>query len=101
MRVAGDVTRHSWLRAAAPSALALALVSGSAPASAHTRVFIGGPFGFPVPYAYPHYYDPYPVPYPSVAYPAPPPPGWAPGHWELRYDPWGRPYQAWIPPHLE
>jgi hypothetical protein len=77
----------------------LALLGAAAPASAHTRVFIGGVFGVPAPY--PYYYPAYPTPYPWGVYPAPPPPGFAPGHWEWRYDAWGRRYQVWIPPHLE
>ena len=76
--------------------LSLFLLGAARPASAHVRVFVGGAIGFPVyPYPYPYYYYPYPAPYPEV-----PPPGWAPGHWEWRYDPWGRPYRVWVPPHL-
>ena len=61
---------------------ALLLLGPARPANAHARVFVGGAIGFPVyPYPYPYYY-PYPVPYPEV-----PPPGWAPGRWESRYDP--------------
>ena len=89
---------NSWRRAGVMAAalLALLLLVGPArPASAHVRVFVGGAVGFPVyPYPYPYYY-PYAAPYPEV-----PPPGWEPGHWEMRYDPWGRPYRAWVPPHL-
>jgi len=74
---------------------ALLLLGPARPASAHVRVFVGGAVGFPVyPYPYPYYY-PYAPPYPEV-----PPPGWEPGHWEMRYDQWGRPYRAWVPPHL-
>jgi len=87
-----------WRRAGVMAAalLGVLLLLGHArPANARVRVFVGGAIGFPVyPYPYPYYY-PYAVPYPEV-----PPPGWAPGHWETRYDPWGRPYRAWVPPHL-
>ncbi len=76
----------------AAAALGVLLMGPARPASAHVRVFVGGAVGFPV-YPYPYYY-PY-APYPEV-----PPPGWEPGRWEWRYDPWGRPYRAWIPPHL-
>ena len=66
----------------------------------HSHFFIDGGFFFdpffPYYYSYPYpYYYPYPAPYPEV-----PPPGWAPGQWEWRYDPWGRPYRVWVPPHL-
>ena len=91
------MTRHPWRGPAAVSALGAVLLSAVAPASGHPRVFVGGVLGFPAPYAYPHY-DPA---YPGLAYPDPPALGWVPGHWEERYDPWKRPYQAWIPPHLE
>ena len=87
-----------WRRAGVMAAalLGVLLLLGPArPANARVRVFVGGAIGFPVyPYPYPYYY-PYAVPYPEV-----PPPGWAPGHWETRYDSWGRPYRAWVPPHL-
>lgn len=81
----------------AAALVAAFLVAGSpSPASARVHVFIGA--GLPYPYyAYPYY--PYP-PYPYVAYPAVPPPGWVPGHWEYRYDPYGRRYPVWVPPHL-
>jgi hypothetical protein len=98
VRVAGPVKGPR--SAAAAAVLVLLVVSAAAPARAHTRVFIGGVLGFPAPYPYPRYYA-YPVPYPAGVDPAVLPPGWAPGHWEWRYDRWGRPYQAWIPPHLE
>jgi hypothetical protein len=81
--------------------LLLTLVVGAAApraAEAHGRVFIGiGPV-----YSYPYYYPP-PVffPYPAPVWtPDVPPPGWAPGHWERRYDHAGRPYDVWVPPHL-
>ncbi len=75
-----------------------AVLSAAAPAAAHVRVFVGGVVGAPWPHPYaPYYYYP-PSPYPPL--PESPPPGWVPGHWELRYDAWGRPYRAWIPPHL-
>jgi hypothetical protein len=103
--------RH-WLRVIGAVAVAFVLLDAPAPASAHVHVFVGGAFGFPV-YAYPYYpyypyqpyqpYQPYyppPIPYPYVAYPAPPPPGWAPGRWEWRHDPWGSPYRVWVPAHL-
>ena len=88
-------------RAACVVVLAVALVmSAAAPARAHVGVgvYVGGPvWDYPAPYPY---YAPYPPPYPA-AYPyAVPPPGWVSGHWEWRYDPWGRRYRAWIPPHL-
>jgi hypothetical protein len=83
---------------------AIALVAvRAAPAVAGAHVFIGGTFGFPY-YPYPGYgYYPYPYAYP-YPYPyyteAAPPPGYDPGHWERRYDPWGREYWAWVPSHL-
>ena len=90
----GDKRRRAGVMAAALLA-PLFLLSPARPASAHVRVFVGGAVGFPVyPYPYPYYY-PYSAPYPEV-----PPPGWAPGQWEWRYDPWGRPYRTWVPPHL-
>jgi hypothetical protein len=85
--------------------LAAALVmSAAAPAAARVGVgiYVGGPaWGYPAPYGgYPYpYYAPYAPPYPS-AYPYVPPPGWVPGRWEWRYDPWGRRYRVWVPPHL-
>jgi len=83
------------------AALVLILLLGgaAAPASAHVRIFVGGVLGFPG-YAYPVVY-PYAVPYPYVAYPAFPPPGWVPAHWEWRYDRWGRPLRVWVPAHLQ
>jgi len=81
----------------AAAVLAGFLLGSSRPAGAHVRVFVGGAVGLPV-YVYPYpYYS-----YPYVSYPAyeVPPPGWAPGHWEWRYDPWGRRYRAWVPSHL-
>ena len=73
----------------------LLLLGPARPASAHVRVFVGGAVGFPV-YPYPYYY-PYGVPYPAYDVP---PPGWEPGRWEWRSDPWGRRYRVWVPPHL-
>jgi hypothetical protein len=83
-------------------ALALVLVGAAAvPARAHTRVIVGGTFGVPVYPPYPYYYPYYPYPYPPYSYaPAVPPPGWDPGHWEWRYDAWGRPLRVWVPAHL-
>ena len=81
-------------------AAALLMVSIAAPAAARVHVFVGGAFGVPVyPYAYPY---PYPYYY-APAYPGPvaPPAPWVPGHWEWRYDQWGRRYRAWVPAHLE
>ena len=88
---------NGWRRAGVMAAalLGVLLLGPARPASASVRVFVGGAVGFPVyPYPYPYYY-PYPAPYAEV-----PPPGWAPGQWEWRYDPWGRPYRVWVPPHL-
>ena len=92
-------------RAACVAVLAVALVlSAAAPVRAHVGVFVGvGPgWGYPgpYPYAYPYpypYYAPYPYAYPAAVAP----PGWVPGRWEWRYDPWGRRYRAWIPAHLQ
>jgi len=92
-------------------ALALILfVSAPAHAGAHVGVFIGVPgWGYPAPYPYPYAYPPYPyyapyayyAPYPTYAGPyGAAPPGWVLGHWEWRYDPWGRSYPTWIPVHL-
>jgi hypothetical protein len=107
VRVGGSVTGRRSAPVTRVAALAL-LLGAAAPAAAGTRVFIGGAFGFPGPYAYPGGYYPYPYayPYPYPAYPGvgyggAPPAGWVPGHWEWRYDPAGRRYQAWIPAHLE
>ena len=76
------------------------LVGAAAPAAAHVDVFVGGAFGFPA-YPAPYYYGcVYTAPYPYVAYPGLPPPGWVPGHWEWRYDAWGRAVQVWMPAHL-
>jgi hypothetical protein len=82
-------------------ALLLALSLGAArPAAARVHVFVGGVIGAPVyPYPPPAYY-PSPVPAPYPYYPTPPPDAWAPGHWEWRYDAWGRPFQVWTPPYL-
>jgi hypothetical protein len=92
-------TRRLGLFGAMALAALLVLLS-TAPASARVRVYIGGAFGYP--YAYPAYAYPYYAypPYPYGVTPAVPPPGWAPGHWEYRYDPYGRRYRAWVPPHL-
>ena len=91
-----------WPKAAAIGALVV-LLGAAAPAAAGTRVFIGGTIGVPFysyPYAYPYPYQyaygPYYYPY----VPAAPPAAFDPGHWEWRYDAWGQPYQAWVPPHL-
>jgi len=78
------------------------LVSGPAHAGAHVGVVIGVPaWGYPSAYdpPYPYYppyayYAPYPGPYGVT------PPGWVPGRWEWRYDPWGRSYPTWVPAHL-
>jgi len=95
VKAGGSDWRRAGVMAAAALLGALLLLGPARPANAHARVFVGGAIGFPVyPYPYPYYY-PYPVPYPEV-----PPPGWAPGRWESRYDPWGRPYRVWVPPHL-
>ena len=103
-RVGGHVTARPSVPGALVGGLALALLSVAAPATAGTRVFIGGAFG--VPYGYPGYYAPYAYPYPYPVYPGvgyggTPPPGWVPSRWEWRYDAAGRRYQAWIPAHLE
>jgi hypothetical protein len=103
-RVAGHVTGPGAYRGAAMVALVLLLLSVAAPALAHGRVFVGGVFAFPAPYA--PYYGPYswswyPAPVPWATYPTPLPPGWVAGRWERRYDQSGRPYQAWVPPHLQ
>jgi hypothetical protein len=100
------VPRSAWVLLLG---LALGLAAAS-PAEAGVRVFVGGVFGYPGPYAYypyPYVYPypyayPYavPVPYPYVAYPEVPPPGWVPGRWEWQRDAWGRPIQVWVPPHL-
>jgi hypothetical protein len=97
-------------RVVAGALFALLLAAG-APASAHTRVFIGAGFGVPA-YGAPYAYAPYGYPYP-YAYPYPyyggyyygggygvPPPGWEPGHWEWRRDAGGRSIQVWTPPYL-
>ena len=90
-------------RAALLAAPIVLFVSAVAPTAARSdvHVFIGAG---PLPPLYPAYYGPppwaYPVPYPWVPAPSVPPPGWAPGHWERHYDAAGRPYDAWIPPHL-
>lgn len=84
------------------AALALVLGVGTfRPASAdvHVSVDIPWPYPYPYPYVYPYPYA-YPVLYPYPVYPASPPPGWVPGHWERRYDAAGRPINVWIPPHL-
>ena len=82
------------------AALVLSAVSVAAPAAARVRVFVGGAVGVPAwGYPYPppyYYYPPYAVPYEA----GPPPPGWEAGHWEWRYDPSGRRYRVWVPPHL-
>jgi hypothetical protein len=94
------VTGPGAYSGAAIVALVLLLLSVAAPASAHGRVFVSGVFAFPAPYPYGPYYSGYPAPFPW-AYPAPLPPGWVAGRWERRYDQWGRPYQAWVAPHLQ
>ena len=58
------------------------------------------PYAYPTPAFYPYYPYPYYVAPPVAVCPAPPPPGFVPGHWETRYDPWGRPVSAWVPAHL-
>jgi len=83
--------------------MALALMGVAAPhvAQARVRVFVGGAIGVPFPaypYPYPYYYYP-PAPY-LGPYEAPPA-AWVPGHWEWRYDPWGRRYRAWVPAHIQ
>jgi len=100
--VSGSLNR--WLCAAA---LFGALVGGlTTPAHAHTHFYFG--FSLPVyPYAYAAPYPYYAPPYyaypsfPSYYYaPAPPPAGWARGHWAWRYDAWGRRVRVWVPAHL-
>src|SRR5579884_4146211 len=51
---------------------------------------------------YPYYYAYYPyVPY-GYYYDYPtPPPGWVPGHWELRDDGSGHKVRVWVPTHLQ
>lgn len=98
-------TRSHRRMAALVSAIALllALSLGAArPAAARVHVFVGGVIGAPVyPYPPPAYYpSPVPAPAPYPYYPTPPPDAWAPGHWEWRYDAWGRPFQVWTPPYL-
>ena len=89
-------------------ALVAALAMGAAAprqAEAGGRIVVGvGPlYPYPYPYSYP-YYAPPPVYYPVApswgATPGVPPPGWVPGRWERQYDPTGRPYDVWVPPHL-
>jgi len=81
----------------AAALLGVLLLGSARPASARVHVFVGGAVGFPAyPYPYPYYY-PYAVPYPAYEVP---PPGWVPGQWEWRYDPSGRTYRVWVPPHL-
>ena len=79
--------------------LVLLLAATVAPAGARVRVgvFVGPP-AYVYPYPYPYYY-----PYPSYyyAYPATPPPGFVPGHWEQGRDQWGRPISIWVPGHLQ
>ena len=92
--------RRGWLFAVAVAAL-VETFGTAAPAHAHTRVFIGGAFGFPGYPAYPYSY--YPYAYPVYPYPysdAVPPPGWDPGHWERRQNRWGRWVEVWVPSHL-
>jgi hypothetical protein len=90
---------------AAITMLALAAVLAAVtPAAAHWRagVFIGAyPYPYPWPY-YPYYYAYYPyVPY-GYYYDYPtPPPGWVPGHWELRDDGSGHKVRVWVPTHLQ
>src|SRR5262245_28939074 len=83
-------------------AILVLLALAPAPANAHSRVFITGTFGVPFygyPFSYP-YYPYYPAPYPVYVAPSVPPPGWDPGHWEYRHDPWGRNVPVWVPEHL-
>ena len=96
--------RHgrTLLRGALLAALIAAVGGAYATAEAGVHVFVGGAVGVPaVPYPYP-YYAPYPYygPYPYGPEYGAPPPGWEPGHWELRHDPSGRPLQVWVPGHL-
>jgi hypothetical protein len=94
------------IAAGALTVAAVVLLGTAAPAAGGARVFIGGTVGVPIysypyAYAYPYPYYPYaPYYYPPAYVPAPPPPAFEPGHWEWRYDPSGRPYQAWVPSHL-
>lgn len=93
--------RTRWLVALALLAL---LLWSPARAGAHVRVFVGAGFGVPYPaYAYPYPYAyPYTYPYsPPVYYREPvPPPGFVPGHWESRWDPYGNRIRVWVPAHL-
>jgi hypothetical protein len=95
--------RPRWAGAAA----LLATVPLATPAPEQARVFVGGWIGPPVlavpgpyPYPYPYPYVPvYPV-YPYGGAPVPPP-GWVPGHWEVRQDPSGQSMRVWVPSYLQ
>jgi hypothetical protein len=79
-----------------------AVLAAVTPAAAHWRtgVFIGA-YPYPWPY-YPYYYAYYPyVPYGYYYDYATPPPGWVPGHWELRDDGSGHQLRVWVPMHLQ
>jgi hypothetical protein len=83
--------------------LALAGPARRADAGVQIGVTLGppvyvAPYAYPAPAFYP--YSPYYVAPPVAVCPAPPPPGFEPGHWETRHDAWGRPVSAWVPAHL-
>ncbi|HLK10024.1 MAG TPA: hypothetical protein VKW76_01445 [Candidatus Binatia bacterium] len=79
---------------------AAAVLTTAAPAAAHWRggVYIGAYPYYPAYYPYPYY--PYPYYYYGYGYDLPPP-GWVPGHWELRVDDSGRRVRVWVPTHLQ
>jgi len=98
--------RMGWLIG---MALLVLLLWSPTRAAAHVGVFVGGGWGYP--YQYPYYPYAYSYPYPYAypyAYPPPvyyapqpvPPPGFVPGHWESRLDPYGNHVRVWVPGHL-
>jgi len=91
-----------WALAAGVAALlaVLSVPRAHAQVAVATGAGLTGPvYVFPYPFFYPYPYVGwgYPLGYPYGT----PPPGWDPGHWEMRENRWGRRVEVWVPPHLQ